>query len=220
MFLVPLSLPFVQGEKLQIESLGVNISAKEQAFEQTLPLDSPVLTRKSELSPTLNFSTFLGGGDPDGGLSIAVNPNNGSWYVAGATLSSDFPTLNAAQENYAGGTTDVFVAKFSSSGSLLWSTYFGGSGEDQVDEIAVDPNDGSCYVTGWTNSADFPIMDANQSTFGGGDYDVFLSKFSSSGSLLWSTFLGGTGMDFADGITVNNNGSCYVIGTTNSTNFP
>ena len=168
-----------------------------------------------EYYPSLNFSTYLGGGGNDCGSSIDV-ASDGCCYMTGDT-TRDFPTLNAYNETN-GGAIDAFVAKISDSGSLLWSTFLGGSGWDSGSCIAV-ASDGSCYVSGWTSSSNFPTKNAYNSTYGGMK-DAFVAKFNSSGSLLWSTFLGGSNSDYGYGIDVDSDGSCYVTGSTTSSNFP
>ena len=149
--------------------------------------DSPILE--------LSFSTYLGGNNLDQGFTIDI-AEDGSCYVAGFTNSSDFPTLNAFDNSFSG-TNDFIVAKFSANGSLLWSTYLGGDNKEYLwfkpGGIAV-ADDGSCYVTGSTNSSDFPILNSYNDTFGG-EFDAFITKFSSTGSLIWSTFLGGSSED-------------------------
>lgn len=182
--------------------------------EQTTPKYNP---RTLSIYPIdLNYSTYLGGNEHDDGYGIAAG-NNGSCYLTGMTRSSNFPTLNA-NDNTLSGTVDAFVSKFSANGSLLWSTYLGGDANDQGYDIIV-ANDGSCYVTGYTESNDFPTLNAYNSTYGG-NQDGFISKFSTNGTLLWSTYFGGKESDYIQSIDVTADGSCYVTGYTWSTNFP
>jgi hypothetical protein len=171
----------------------------------------------SKLYQRLNYSTFFGGNAFDSSESIGF-ASDGSYYVAGSTYSSDFPVLNAYDSDY-NGNWDVFVAKFSAENELLWSTYLGGTLEDRAYGLAVGGDD-SCYITGHTYSLlDFPIENGYNDTFGG-QQDAFVAKFSSGGSLLWSTFLGGSSYDYGYGIAVGDDGSCYVIGETYSPDLP
>jgi len=125
----------------------------------------------------LAFSTYLGGRGQDEGLDIAVDPS-GNAYVTGFTSSIDFPTVNPLQAAYGGGKFDVFVAKLApASSSLVYSTYLGGSSNDEGSGIAVDPS-GNAYVTGLTGSTDFPTVNPFQTTFGGGYADIFIAKIS------------------------------------------
>jgi hypothetical protein len=172
------------------------------------------------IDPTLIYSTYLGGSDFDAGQSTAVD-SSGSVYVVGLTNSLNFPTQNPFQGTYAGGVFDVFVTKFSLKGNtLLYSTYLGGNNIDEGGSIAVDSS-GSAYVTGLTNSTNFPTQNPFQGGFGGGAFDAFVTKLSPTGNtLVYSTYLGGNGDDEGFGIAVDDSGSAYVTGITDSTNFP
>jgi Bacterial Ig-like domain (group 3)/Beta-propeller repeat len=170
------------------------------------------------VADTLIYSTYLGGNLHDVGFGIAVD-SVGNAYVTGYTDSSNFPTMNPLQPaNDAGG--DAFVAKIAPSGSaLVYSTYLGGSGSDLGYGIAAD-SAGNAYVTGYTTSTNFPTMNPLQPANGGG-YDAFVVKLNSAGSaLVYSTYLGGSGNDYGEGIAVDSAGNAYLEGRTGSTNFP
>jgi len=171
------------------------------------------------IDPVLEYSTYLGGSGYDVGNGIAVD-DSGNVYITGETESSDFPMANAIYESYRGGTYDVFVTKLNASGSArVYSTYLGGSGSDEASSIAVDTS-GNVYVTGYTQSTDFPTANAIYGT-SSGNMDVFISKLNASGSVLdYSTYLGGTNEDRGDGIAVDTSGNAYVTGWTFSGNFP
>ena len=116
--------------------------------------------------------------------------------------------VNAYDSTY-NGYNDVFIAKFTANGTLLWSTYLGGSGWDDGLGIAV-ATDESCFVSGRTNSPDFPTKNAYNSTYEGyGFSDAFVAKFTDNGSLLWSTYLGGNNYDHAGSIRVTSDGDCF-----------
>ncbi len=170
------------------------------------------------IDPILSHSTYLGGSDRDTGEGIAVD-GDGNTFVTGTTWSSDFPTENSYQTDQ--GNVDVFVTKLNSSGDgLVYSTYLGGSDFEHSGGIAVD-GEGNAYVSGGITSLDFPTKDPFQLEHGGGDYDAFVVKLSSSGdSLMYSTYLGGTGYDVGRGIAVDGSGGAYVIGSTASSDFP
>jgi hypothetical protein len=176
------------------------------------------VTKLSSSGETLSYSTYLGGSSWDRGKGIAVD-SSGNAYVTGRTSSSDFPTQNPYQGTGAGD-YDTFITKLSSSGSTLsYSTYLGGSDEDNGFGIAVDSS-GNAYVTGWTESTDFPAKNPYQGTYGG-YIDAFITKLSSSGSTLsYSTYLGGSSIDYGEGIAVDSSGNAYVTGWTRSTDFP
>jgi len=165
----------------------------------------------------LLWSTFFGGSAIELGNGIAVS-DDGSCYVTGQTESANFPTLNAYNSTFGGGYGDAFIAKFSASGTLMWSTFFGGSAFEVGNGIAVS-DDGSCYVTGKTGSANFPMLNAYDDTLGING-DAFVAKFTTTGSLLWSTYLGGQDSDYGYEIAVASDGSCYTTGYTESGDFP
>jgi len=168
----------------------------------------------------LVYSTYLGGSGWDEGHGIAVD-SSGNAYVTGRTYSDNFPTASPLQATGGGAYEDAFVAKLNAAGSaLVYSTYLGGSGNDYGYGIAVD-SFGNAYVTGYTNSTNFPTASPVQATNGGGSYDVFVAKLNTTGSaLVYSTYLGGNGADFGFGIAVDSSGNAYVTGQTSSANFP
>jgi hypothetical protein len=180
----------------------------------------------AKLNPTgsaLVYSTYLGGSGSDDGNGIAVDSASNA-YVTGLSASTDFPTtLGAFQTtcNPNNNCADVFVTKINPTGSaLVYSTYLGGTGLDWGKGIAVD-SVGNVYVTGYTQSTDFPTMNPLQPTYGGGSYDAFVTKINPTGSaLVYSTYLGGSGYDQGNGIAVDSAGNAYVTGLTQSTDFP
>jgi hypothetical protein len=177
------------------------------------------VTKLNATGSAVLYSTYLGGSDSDGGGDIAVD-SAGNVHVAGGTSSINFPTANAVQGTYAGGGGDAFVTKLNANGSaLLYSTYLGGSDGDQGLGIAVD-SAGNAYVTGVTASTDFPTANAVQGTYAGGA-DAFVTKLNANGSAkLYSTYLGGSTFDAANGIAVDSAGNAYITGVINSTDFP
>ena len=173
---------------------------------------------------------MLGGSNFEEGTGITTdNLGNSNIYITGSTTSRDFEvTPNAVQNSFGGGDEfgngDAFVAKYSPEGTLTYATYIGGSGEDFGTGIAIDPITGDIYVTGHTNSVDFPTVNALQNTYGGGDFygDAFIVKLSNDGSnILYSTYLGGQDNDFSSAIAVDNNRNIYITGDTGATlRFP
>ncbi|WP_166482609.1 SBBP repeat-containing protein [Scytonema sp. UIC 10036] len=181
---------------------------------------------------SLLYSTYLGGNRFDAGFGIGVDLQ-GNAYVTGLTYSNDFPTKNAFDNTFIGVVNDseAFVTKLnpnaSGESSLLYSTYLGGSSAEFGRDIAVDLR-GNAYVTGGTESTDFPIKNAFDSTFGGSQ-DAFVTKVnpsvSGSNSLVYSTYLGGSVSNYSNsdegfGITVDLKGNAYIVGSTSSTDFP
>jgi hypothetical protein len=168
----------------------------------------------------LVYSTYLGGGNNDHIFALAVD-SSGCAYATGNTYSTNFPTEDAYQNSSGGGLRDSLLVKFSSTGNdLVYSTYFGGSGSDTGEAIQVDSS-GRAYIAGYTNSTDFPTQGAYQNTFSGGDADVAVTIFSSSGSsLVYSTYLGGSGREEAFALALDSSKNIYITGRTNSTDFP
>lgn len=171
------------------------------------------------------YSSYLGGSDNDSAYAIAVD-SVGAAYLSGSTRSTNFPTTAPFQGTHGGGLSDAFVSKVNPSGSAkVYSTYLGGSGNDSGLDVAVDPL-GSAYITGQTGSTDFPTARAFQATYAG-DGDAFITKMNPTGStLVYSSFLGGSGSavvgasETGSGIALDSDGSAYVTGWTNSTDFP
>ncbi len=171
---------------------------------------------------SLLYSTYLGGDGADFGNAIAVD-GNGVAYVTGSTSSTNFPTFHQYQTDQ--GNSDVFVAKInpslSGAGSLLYSTYLGGSDVEDSNSIAVDGN-GYVYITGQTSSTNFPLLHQYQGDQPG--LDAFVAKFNPNltgvPSLLYSTYLGGSGADYGFGIAIDFDEKVLVAGLTTSTDFP
>lgn len=180
------------------------------------------VAKVSPSGDSLIYSTFLGGGDDDEGLDIAVD-QNGNAYVTGGTRSDDFPVTAGAFDTSPNGNYDVFVAQLNPTGdTLAYSSFIGGSSYDMGRGIAIDGS-GTVYVTGETHSSDFPVTSsALDTTFNGGSADAFVVKLDTSDSrLVYSSFLGGTGVDGGQGdIAVGGSGLVYVSGSTTSLDFP
>ena len=197
---------------------GKQVRFQVGEFDHALPLI---------IDPVLMYSTLLGGSNFDSGFAIALD-NSRNAYVAGQTTSSDFPLKNAIDSVHGAINVDryvAFVSKFNSDGSaMIYSTFLGG--DISVDArpaytgaagIAVDST-GAAYVTGTTAVADFPIKNAYQPESGGAD-DAYVTKLSSSGSLIFSTYVGGAGDDQGHAIAIDKSGNSYITGRATG-NFP
>lgn len=179
------------------------------------------ISKLSADGQVLLYSTFLGRLWAESGTAIALDADN-NIYVGGYTESANFPLVNPYQNIYGGGAEDAFVCKLSSNGqTLLYSTFLGGSGDDRVLGLAVD-GDRRIYVTGYTDSDDFPIYRPYQATRAGKySEDIFVTKFEIGGqTLVYSTYLGGLYADRGYAIAIDGQGQAYVTGETSSVNFP
>ena len=229
----PYTYQVVEGEMIEVESrysLGSHSSAGSRRlsfelgdFDTGLPL----------IIDPLIFSTFLGGGDGDGGTSIAVD-TGGFVYVAGYTRSADFPNTTGAYDTDHNGGRDVFVLKLTPDGSdLIYSTFIGGSGNEGGDEgeneleDAIDLTvDGSnnVYVAGATGSEDFPTTSGGFSRdHKGGEFDLFVLKLNAEGSdLVYSTYVGGSDDDSGSGVSIalDRDLNAMVASGTGSWDFP
>ena len=192
-----------------------------------LPLALPVQTalkgnrdgfvaKISASSGRLLFSTYLGGGADDSVAALTVDAA-GYIHAAGKTNSSDFPFISGLQ-NYQGRYDGFFSVLDSRSGQLLYSTFFGGTGDDEVTGIIVDAS-GNRYLTGNTSSPVIPLANSFQSHLSG-PQDMFVLKMTAAGALSYATYFGGSGSEEAAGIAVDSNGTAHVTGTTNSADLP
>ncbi len=210
------------GRGIAVDNNG-NASITGATNTDDFPLENPYqdtkkgqwdvfVTKLTEDGTGLVYSTYLGGAGHEFGYGIAVD-NNGSAYVIGDTSSSDFPLENPYQDT----PRDIFVTKFTEDGTgLVYSTYLGGG---RGRSIAVD-NNGNAYVTGYTSSDDFPLEDPIEDTLKG-ERDVFVTKLTDDGTeLVYSTYLGGSNYDEGYKIAVDKDGNAYVIGCTDSDDFP
>ena len=216
------------------DSRGIAVDSSGNAYmtgytqSSNFPLQSPFqgsyagsqdafVTKLNAAGNTLAYSTYLGGNSQESGQDIAVD-GSGNAYVTGSTTSSNFPLLNPFQGGFTG-SQDAFVTKFNAAGnSLGYSTYLGGNNLDDGLGIAVDGS-GNAYITGYTQSSNFPLQNPYQGF--AGSIDAFVTKFNAAGNTLaYSTYLGGNNFDYGNDIAVDGSGNAYVVGTTYSPNFP
>ena len=171
---------------------------------------------------TLLQTTSLGGSDWDEAYGIAIHPNTGDVYVTGYTTSTDFPGLTGAADTIFAGYNEAFVLRLSSDLQTLYqSTFLGGESYEVGYGIAIHPNTGEVYVTGVTNSTNFPNITGGADTTINGD-EAFVSRLSSNLRTIYrSTFLGGSKYDSGAAIAIHpTSGNIYVTGTTGSSDFP
>jgi hypothetical protein len=175
------------------------------------------VTKLDPTGATLIYSTYLGGSDFDDANGLAIDAS-GAVYVVGDTRSPGLGTPGAYKSSIVG-QPNGFVAKFSAAGALAYYTYLGGTGGDNSNAIAVDQT-GAAYVTGNTQSSDFPTLNAYQATRPG-NINAYVTELDAAGAtLLYSTYLGGSVNEYGYGIAVDAAGAVYVAGITSSPNFP
>jgi hypothetical protein len=173
------------------------------------------------IDPVLVYSTYLGGGGSESGSQKVAVDSSGSAYVVGSTDSTDFPTAGAFDSTANGG-TDAYVTKLNAAGNgIVYSTYLGGSTTDGGSGIAVAVDAaGAAYITGLTESSNFPTVNAFDVTRGG-TFDAFVTKLNPAGNMLvYSSYIGGSAIDRGTGIAVDSLGAAYVNGYTFSADFP
>ncbi|MCG3149727.1 MAG: hypothetical protein PCFJNLEI_03192 [Verrucomicrobiae bacterium] len=171
----------------------------------------------------LLFATYIGGTGIEQGHGLAVD-KDGNAYIGGVTQSADFPTTVGAFDTTYGGPSDAFVVKLSATGALVYSTYLGGSGDENnvfaLGGVAVNTA-GNAFVAGITTSADFPTTSGAHKQFLSGPSDAFVVKLDATGTgLVYGTYLGGSSYDGAYGVAIDATEAAYVAGLTRSSNFP
>ncbi len=180
-----------------------------------------MVSKLSATGSALLYSTYLGSSDSDIAFEIAIDATDGM-YIVGETYSSNYPVTAGCHDNTLGGTSDAFVTKINSGGSTLdYSTFLGGSNSDAAYSLALEGTS-TVYVCGQTNSSNYPTVagsfDVSYATNG----DAFVTKMTliASGSLSYSTYVGGSSLDEGHDIAIDNAGNAYITGFTKSMNYP
>ncbi|MBS1688189.1 MAG: SBBP repeat-containing protein [Bacteroidetes bacterium] len=185
------------------------LSFNTDSYEGTIVID-----------PQIEWSTYYGGSAGDQAYGSTTDGSGNIYLTGGTNSAANIATIGSHSAILGGGGGDAFLAKFSSSGGLLWATYIGGNGFDAGEGVACDAS-GNVYVTGTTGSnAGVATTGAFQTTYGGGSFgggDAFLAKFNSGDTMLWSTYYGGTSNDAGYAVACNANGDVYFGGNTAST---
>jgi hypothetical protein len=214
----PVVYQTVDGKRQLVEGRYAKLGAREIGFT----LGKYDRNRELVIDPVLLYSTYAGGSLYDSGNAIAID-SSGNAYITGLAESLDYPTVNAIQSSNAYD-YEAFVTKINAAGNaIVYSTYLGGNGGNEYGQgIAVDSS-GNVYVTGGTNSTNFPGISGSsfQSTYGGYWRDAFATKINAAGNAItYSTYLGGSGDDLGSSIAADGSGNAYIGGVTESTNFP
>ncbi len=181
----------------------------DSAYDESRPLI---------IDPILDYTTYLGGSGTDEIRAIKVD-GSGNMVVVGYTGAANFPTANALDASH-NGTLDVFVSKLSADGStLLYSTYIGGTGNDVGWHVALD-NDGAAYVVGYTQSSNWPLVNAVDSTIEGSQEGFMLRLSPAGDQLYFCTYMGGTASEELGCVAVDTLGNGYAIGVSLGPGFP
>ncbi len=186
----------------------VRYSIAKYSTQYELIIDPPLQWSQKEITAGTDYANAL----------VAPRDGSGDVVITGFAGSTTFPALNAYQGTNAGN-DDIIVFRLNTNGTMQWSTYYGGTGDDWGKGIATDVN-GDCYVAGYTNSANFPTLNPIYSAFQGGANDVAILKLSKTGVRQWATYYGGSGNEYANAIACDQGGNSYITGYTNSVNFP
>ena len=202
----------IDGKRVEIGSQFVLVDQDTYSFHLANSYNAEA---EIIIDPMLAWSTYLGGESDDCGYGIAVD-GSGNLIVTGSTYSPGW-TSGGFDTSYNGGSEDAFVAKLSSAGAHLWSTYLGGTSSDSGEGIAVDASGdpivtGHTYSSGWTSGG-------FDTSYNGGYGDAFVAKLSSAGAHLWSTYLGGESVEGGYGIAVDSSGNPIVAGFTESSGW-
>jgi hypothetical protein len=209
-----------QGNVYIVGSTRSTDFATPGSYDETFNGNDDVFVMK--LNPdtnTVHYATYIGGSSDEHANSLVVD-SSGNVYVTGITHSNDFPIVNGVDGVFGGG-TEAFILKLNTDGTeLLFSTYIGGSGYEEGNDIAIGP-DGDVCITGKTGSIDFNCSDGTFDTTLNGSGDGFITKIKSDGSeIIYSTLIGGIGTDSGQCLIFDDAGNLYVTGTTHSPDFP
>jgi len=192
--------------------------ATEGAFQTSIPMltnERQAFIAKFSNSGNLLWGTYYGSNGLTQGNGIAIDHSSGSVVITGYTTSDSGLATSGAYQTSSNSIYDAFLARFSASGNRLWSTYFGGSGQDAGYGISTDQS-GNTMITGLTLEGSGIASSGAYQTLRGGDEDAFLEIFNNAGYRTWGTYFGGSGQDIGYGVAASNNGEIYISGLTTS----
>jgi len=220
------------GEKIAVNAQGIAIVGRTESTD--LPVSGVTIgsyggvqdafTLRLSTSRVCQFVAYSGGSAFDEAYGVTLD-DAGNTYVAGLTQSNNLPLTNlpgAYNQSTFGGFIDGYLAEYSPTGQRIWVTYVGGTGQDELRDVAISPVDGGLYVTGRTRSASLPnlILNPFQGVPGGNDFDVLLVRFNAARSVDYGTYYGGAARDEGFAVAVDGNNCAIVVGGSLSSNFP
>ena len=201
---------------------STNYPTSTGAFETSYNggLDDAFVTSLNATGSDLLYSTFIGGDNSDEGNSIAIDAN-GNTFITGYTQSTNYPTTSGAYDVSHSKGMDVFVTKLNSLGSSqIYSTFIGDSNDERGTSISIDSS-GNAFITGYTGSKNYPTTPGAYDTIYKGKGDAFVTKLNYSGTaLIYSTFIGGTDIDYSFAIAIDGIGNAFITGKTTSSDYP
>jgi hypothetical protein len=186
------------------------------AYQETLAGGNDAFLAKFSPDGTRLWGTYFGGPMQESGWCCRTD-SLGNIYLSGHTLSVSVIATPGSHQSFLRGERDAFLAKFSSGGSLLWATYFGGDNQEAGYGCEVE-QEGAIYLTGYTNSINFISTPASHQQAAGGDYDGFLAKFTGGGQQIWGTYYGGILTDAGSSCQADDTGNLYLVGISSSPN--
>jgi hypothetical protein len=189
--------------------------ATQNAYQHIYGGGGDAILVKLNAAGVRQWATYVGGGSGEYGYRTALD-GSGNCYFVGYTFSTSGIASQGAHQTSLGGAADAFICKFTSSGALLWSTYYGGSSSDEAGSVAVDGS-GDVYVAGNTQSTTAISTPGAAQVTHGGSYDGFIVKFSANGARQWGSYFGGSAYDRANYVAIDSTGSIYFTGKTSST---
>jgi hypothetical protein len=205
----PYLIGYTNGNDILVSSSGVFQTTSGGSYDSfILKLDS---------AGNFIWATYFGGAGGEFTITADID-NSDNILVGGFTSSADMPAVNSYQGTM-GGALDAFIAKFDTTGNLIWSTYCGGTNSEDAHVIKTDDQN-NVIISGETFSSDFPVSVGAFQSGNNGNQDIFLAKYDSTGSRIFSTYFGGINKEDANGLATDNIENIYVVGYTESNDFP
>ena len=211
---------YIAGYTTSVSGIATSGAFQSSSYDITYGSGGDGFLAKFNATGAIVWATYFGGKDHNGSIieGIACQNTNGDVYITGSTESYSGLATSGAFQTSINGNSDAFIAKFNLDGKESWATYFGGNGEEGSNGISINDS-GNLFITGYTNSSTgLATSGAYQTSYGGGSWDVFLTKFSSDGIIFWSTYFGGNNQDMANGLSLDSTGNVYITGSTSSVN--